>query len=104
MILDVIRASSLSAWLMELVTAEGAEDPTPALDRLGRYQDELAGAILEHVRGLPVPAKAARKWLQMVRHQPDPPAGAVAEARQQLQVFVHLILPQILYDPGQLRD
>ncbi len=104
MILEVVRQSGLSAWLMEIITAEGSGDPTPGLDRLRRYEEDLAAAIVAHLRELTVTAKVARKWLQVARGQMDPPAGGVEEARQHLETFVRVILPQILYDARGLRD
>ena len=104
MILDVVRQSGLSAWLMESITADPSVDPTPGLDRLRRYEEELAAAIVDHLRHLEVTGKAARKWLQVARGQADPPAGEAEEARRHLETFVRVILPQILYDPRGLRD
>jgi len=104
MILDVVRQSGLSAWLTEVVTGEGAGDPTPGLDRLRRYQEELAAAIVDRLRGLEITPRVARKWLQVARGQMDPPGAGVEEARQHLETFVRLILPQILYDARGLRD
>ncbi len=104
MILDLVRGSGLSAWLMEAITPEGSEDPTPGLDRLRRYQEELAAAIVNHLRDLAVPERAARKWLQIARGQPDPSVATVAEARRHLEAFVRMILPQILHDPRELRE
>ncbi len=104
MILDLVRGSGLSAWLMEVITAEGSGDPTPGLDRLRRHEEELAAAIVNHLRGLAVPERAARKWLQIATGQPDPSAATVAEACRHLEAFVRLILPQILHDPRELRE
>jgi hypothetical protein len=104
MILSIVRESGLSAWVMEAISSEGARDPTPALDRLRRYQEELAGALVDHLRGLAVPPKAARKWLQVTRGPADPSPAAVAEARQHLETFVRLVLPQVLHDPRELRE
>ncbi len=87
MILDLVRASGLSAWLMEEVTREGSGDPTPALDRLRRYEEDLAAAIVDHLRDLAVPPRAARKWLQVARGQADPSAPTVEEARRHLEAF-----------------
>jgi hypothetical protein len=103
-VLDVVRGSGLSARLLEAITADLAGDPTPALDRLRQYEEELAAAIVGHLRDLEVPPKAARKWLQVATGQADPPAAAVEEARRRLQAFVQLILPQILHDPRALQD
>lgn len=104
MILDLVRASGLSAWLMEEITGEGSGDPTPALDRLRRYEEDLAAAIVDHLRDLAVPPRAARKWLQVARGQADPSAPTVEEARRHLEAFLRVILPQILYDPRELRE
>jgi len=104
MILDLVRGSGLSAWLMEEITAQESADPTPGLDRLRRYQEELAAAMVDHLRDLAVPPKAARKWLQLARGEADPSPSAVAEARRHLEGFVRVILPQILYDPRELQD
>jgi len=104
MLLDLVRESGLSAWVVEAISAEGSPDPTPALDRLRRYQEELAGALADHLRDLAVPPKAARKWLQITRGQADPPPGAVAEACQHLETFVRMVLPQVLHDARELRD
>jgi hypothetical protein len=103
MILEVVRESGLSAWLTDLALAEGPE-PTPMLDRVVRHQEDLATAIVEHLRTIAVPPRAARKWLQVAREQVDPDAHAVEAARGELEAFVRLILPQILHDPRQLRD
>lgn len=51
MILDIVRACGLSAWLTEVIRAEGGADPTPQLDRLRRSQEELAGPLVDHLRG-----------------------------------------------------
>ena len=104
MILDVVRQSGLSAWLTEVITGEVAADPTPGLDRLRRYEEELAAAIVNRLGALAITPRVARKWLQVARGQMDPPAGGVEEARQHLETFVRGILPQILYDPRGLRD
>lgn len=104
MILDVVRGSGLSASLMGELTREGSGDPTSALDRLRRYEEDLAAALVEHVRDLAVPPKAARKWLQIARGQSDPSGATVEEARRHLEAFVRVILPQILCDPRGLQD
>lgn len=104
MILDLVRASGLSAWLTEEITGAGSGDPTPALDRLRRYEEELAAAMVDHLRALAVPPRAARKWLQIARGQADPPTSTVDDARLALEAFVRVILPQILYDSRELRD
>jgi hypothetical protein len=104
MILDLVRGSGLSAWLMEEITGGTPGDPTPALDRLRRYEEDLAAAVVDHLRDLAVSAKAARKWLQVARGQTDPSAAMVEDARRHLEAFVRGILPQILYDPRELRD
>ncbi|HEY7677019.1 MAG TPA: hypothetical protein VIG69_08090 [Candidatus Methylomirabilis sp.] len=104
MILHLIRGSGLSAWLTEEITGGASRDPTPALDRLRRYQEELAAAVVDHLRGLAVPPKAARKWLQVARGQTDPSAAMVEDACRHLEAFVRGILPQILHDPRELRD
>lgn len=104
MILDLVRSSGLSAWLTETIVTEGSGDPTPGLDRLRRYQEELTAALVEHLRGLAVPPRAARKWIQVTRGLPDPGAESVAAARQDLETFMRVILPQVLSDPHELRE